>query len=589
MRLFRVASDGLAYESRSLNVRPGQRYVLLSTAGAIETSEQVRFIEVHCDGVDGVAIDLPVALSESWEKRLDSLGLSQARNIEVWPAGLDAIAWDGEGHGEWLASERPCLAIRTDHPIDQLRLRTDQGDELFIDGGSITLGEPVFVEMAGLAAGHHRLSVSGRVGPELEFKVLGDLEIIVRESSPWVESIGANGILELALEPPVPSFEQLWDGDVDVSVAGPEGRQVDCRMKFYEDPTKASIGEYHLGTMVLPVTTAQWRERFEKRVQQVSSAQKAYDKAKSCDCRFGAGELGVAHIRCERDFTPLRWTTRTRGGRYELRLLDDEDGDGQATVKRLAFEKPLVEEEVVLEAAIDVSPSGGLYIASKGQFFVAKIMPPIDHSLKSLRFKPVIEELDRSPTAALELIAKSRLWRMARLPGDFFAARRRKAVLLALAQQVAKVICGPTWARAEMEAAATESDDFRDLRRALSRTAPESAIATSLIENPAQLMSESCRDIAERLASLATATGLLTFHPGPEQTTPLWLSEFALRVASDPGTVEGWAGARLRIGVSRLMETPALARTARFIVLTTPSRGQSHGGGSAPLAAWNWK
>ena len=34
-RLFRVASDGLAYECRSLTVRPGQRYVLLSTAGTI--------------------------------------------------------------------------------------------------------------------------------------------------------------------------------------------------------------------------------------------------------------------------------------------------------------------------------------------------------------------------------------------------------------------------------------------------------------------------------------------------------------------------------------------------------------------------
>ena len=453
----------------------------------------------------------------------------------------------------------------------------------------MTLGEPVFIELAGLTDGHHRLSISGRMNSEREFMALGDLEVVVRESSPWVESTGSNGLLELAVEPPGSSLEELWDGDVDVSVAGPEGRQVNCLVEFYEDPTKTSIGKYDLGSMVLPVTAAKWRDRFEKRVMQVSSAQKTYDKAKSCDFRFKAGELGVAHIRCERDFTPLRWTTRTRSGRYELRLLDDEGGGGQVSVRRLAFEKPIVEEEVVLETAIDVSPSGGLYVASKGEFFVAKIMPPIDHSPKSLNFEPIVDELDRSRTSALELIAKSRLWRMARLPGDFFAARRRRAVLLALAQHIAKVICGPAWARAEAEAAATESDVFQQLRGALSRTEQESAIATSLVENGGQLVSESCQNKAGHLESLAAATGLLTSSPGQRQMAPLWLSEFALRVASDPGTVEDWAGAQLGIGVSRLMEIPALARAARFFVLTTSHLGHSRDGGSAPLAGWDWK
>jgi hypothetical protein len=33
--LFRIATDGLAYECRSLRVRPGARYIIVSTAGPV--------------------------------------------------------------------------------------------------------------------------------------------------------------------------------------------------------------------------------------------------------------------------------------------------------------------------------------------------------------------------------------------------------------------------------------------------------------------------------------------------------------------------------------------------------------------------
>ena len=589
-RLFRVASDGLAYECRGLQVRPGQRYLLLNAAGGVQVSEDVRPINVSCDGTDGVAIDLPQALTEDWEKCLASLGLGQARTIEVWPAGLDAIAWDGEGHGEWLASESPCIAIQADHPVDQLSLTMGQRDPLVIDGGSITPGEPTFIELPNLTDGDHRLRISAREGPESGFQALGDLDvsILVRESSPWAAAAGTNGLLELSLEPPAPSLEALWDGDVDVAVAGPEGHQVSCRMAFYEDSTKESIGTYDLGSLSLPLTARGWRERFETRVMQVASAQKAYDSAKSCEMRLRAAELGASSVWCERDFTPLRWITRRRAGRYELRLLDDEDSDDQIVVKRLAFETPIVEEDVALEAAINVSPDGGLYIAEKGEFLVAKILPPVDHSLESLRFKPVVAQQDRSLTSAVALIGQSRLWRMARLPGDFIAARRRQHILLVLAQHIASLICGPSWGRAEMAAAAADPADLRELRAAMSRTG-ELAMDNSLFLDATRVAAESCRRRAGRLASLATASGLLGSNPGPSQLTPLWLSELALRVASDPGAVERWTGDRLRAGVSKLMESPALARGARLVVLMTAPHLGDKGNGSAPLAGWDWK
>ena len=106
-----IASDGLAYERRGLRVRPGERYVILSTDGPIDGGGHATPIEIECDGVYAAILDLPQSLKEDWQQSIRNLGLGQARGIEVWPAGLSAVAWDGEGHGEWLASERPCLAI----------------------------------------------------------------------------------------------------------------------------------------------------------------------------------------------------------------------------------------------------------------------------------------------------------------------------------------------------------------------------------------------------------------------------------------------------------------------------------------------
>lgn len=128
--LFRIASDGLAYECRSLRVRPGARYIMVSTAGPVRSNGHTSPIDLSCQGVHGAILDLPQALTKDWEETLRCLGLGQAKTIEVWPAGLAAVVWDGEGHGEWLASEQPCLAICVDHPIDGLLVSMANGIEL---------------------------------------------------------------------------------------------------------------------------------------------------------------------------------------------------------------------------------------------------------------------------------------------------------------------------------------------------------------------------------------------------------------------------------------------------------------------------
>ena len=49
--LLKIASDGLAYESKRLRVRPGERYIVLNTVGSVEPDGHAMPIDVECAGI----------------------------------------------------------------------------------------------------------------------------------------------------------------------------------------------------------------------------------------------------------------------------------------------------------------------------------------------------------------------------------------------------------------------------------------------------------------------------------------------------------------------------------------------------------
>ena len=68
----------------------------------------------------------------------------------------------------------------------------------------------------------------------------------------------------------------------------------------------------------------------------------------------------------------------------------------------------------------------------------------------------------------------------------------------------------------------------------------------------------------------------------------MWLSELALRLASNPAVVEEWAGEKLHAGTTRLLEAPTLARAARFLVIATDRHLQSRTAPGERYASWGW-
>lgn len=605
--LFKVASDGLAYESRGMRVRAGTKYLLVST-DPFAHSPLVRGVELRCEGVHAVLLDVPSALTQEWEQALRQLRVTQAKSIEVWPAGLAAVAWDGEGHGEWLASETPTLAIRSDHAIDELTIAMGDGPSLSLTLIDTPPGEPIFIELPPLPVGLHKFSVAARHGSGADSEVIGDLDVVmrVREARPWSPGATMHGPLEVELDPAAPSLEQLWEGRAVIVVRGPAGRQARCRVKMFVRAGEAPSFERQLPPVTLPLSNEEWTSHFETHLKKEKDAQRAYDDSHVCEVEFSADELGVFTLQCEREFTPLRWSLRRGSSGFIARLLDDA-GTGVPVLERYPFERPTVGEKLPQGAEHTAPRTGGLYAATLGDFKAMIIVPPIVKGLADLQCEPRFDERERTPAAVSRLLSFARLWAGARLSGDLIAGARQRAVIRAITAHVFAVVGGHSWERAETNIA--ERNGLAELKRSISQNRLEAGIGAKLHLDAEKLTDASPDRRAASLASLAESFRIVTPSAsqrefvgrsssrgvtvlrraqgvGPEH--PTWLAEFALRLASDPMTLDAWAGEHIDASIKKLLDVPTLARAARFLVLAVDQQKKSLTAAGEFYAGWGW-
>ena len=589
--LFRIASDGLAYESRSLRVRPGERYVIVSTDGPIASNPLARPIDLQCAEVFAALLDLPPALTSDWDEVLRGFGLGRAKSVEIWPAGLGAVVWDGEGRGEWPASERPCLAIRTDHAVAALVISIDTATNSHLEVTPVPPGEPIFVELQQLPVGLHKLRVAIRSNMTTPVEPLSDLEVVlqIREARPW-GSIGPSGPLVVQVDPPSPTLEQLWEGQVDIEVRGPTDRRIKCIVSLFEGAgTHPTIVET-IQSMSLPLTPEGWRAHFEKHFREVKKAQEKYDAARLCRLEFAAGELGAFTIECEREFVPLRWALRQRGGDSVACLIDDSGSADTPEVLHFTFERPVVAVQLLPSREFAVSPPGGLFVARRRDFSTAVLgVPRTIRNLHNLSLTPEIEDRPRSAEAVLSAIGIGGLWGSARSSGDILSLHRRRNVLHALSRHVFLLIGGERWANAERDVVDGSDVDLSRLKRTVATRRDQVGVAAALaLEIDALALAEVKTRVA-RLAELAVSFKLLESGKTDEPVdNAIWLAEFSLRLASSLKEVSVWAGPLLRPAIVRLMEGPVVARAARFLVIATDRHLQSRVAPHELYASWGW-
>jgi hypothetical protein len=446
---------------------------------------------------------------------------------------------------------------------------------------AVSPGEPIFIQLPTLSIGLHKVVIAAFKGQEAEAERIGDLNVLmrIREAHPWSSGVSSHGPLSIELDPTNPTMEQLWEGIAEINVRGPVDRTIKCCISMYDSVNERAIFIRKLPPVDLPLTSEKWRQHFHKNIRESKEAQYAYDTARMCELEFSADELGAFTIKCERDFTPLRWTIRRVDRRYMARLHEDLGSDGVLSICRIPFETPTTIESLNLSSDYPVPASGGLYVAEMGEFTSSIILPPEVRKLEDLRFEMRIEEIGDGIDSLLRLIIFATLWGNARLPGDLASATRQRTVMLGLTSRIFQILGGDLWGDAE---ASLRSDNFMILKRGLSITRDEAVLGAALSHEVESLASASpttralqLHTLLQRFVSLpnaanttATRTGEVIRRSGSERSDDsLWLTELALRLASDPAHVMAWASDQLRDGLERLIEFPTVARAARFLVL----------------------
>ena len=96
--LCRLGPDGLAREVRGRVVRPGGKYILLGETDFQKYPPFLAQCILDCDGIHAAVLSVPDILTAENINRLHQLGLQVSRTVRIWPAGVCARHWDGEGH-----------------------------------------------------------------------------------------------------------------------------------------------------------------------------------------------------------------------------------------------------------------------------------------------------------------------------------------------------------------------------------------------------------------------------------------------------------------------------------------------------------
>lgn len=558
--VFRVGSDGLAYEIVGHLVRPGNSYIVVSRK-PIASSSLSETTSIKCDGVIAWRLTLPGHLTAEHLVELRSLDLAVAQTVRIWPVGLSARNWDGEGFTEWLEGEMPCFALSHDHPISGFEVQLNVGPKLAVPAPSA--GGAALIRLPHLPVGTHSLIVravhAGAATPHVrQVPIEGFVSLVVRAPRPWLGGTSGHTGLIVTIDPPEPSLDQFWEGETRPQVFGPANHPVNISVELLGGSGE-TLGTEPVASLTLPMTSESWNRVFKTFLRKEPDPW-AFLAASSGNLVIESGELGIFRVPLRRDVAPVRWVWHKSNRTTALRLVDDHEGDAPLSVQFYSFARPASAISIERERLnADYAPAapGGLCVASydaQRQSLVVS-MPRVEGGLAGLLIDPILDSLPWDDGAVKTLLGLAEMWSSARLAGPLAAARRDR-VVYGLKQQVVRILCGHDWTLAEaayIQSPGAESD----LRRLADRIGGNPAFGFVLTRDAGLFREMESSARLDRFASLARRYGLTQDRAC---TAALDLCD-----GIDRGIV--WDGAVIDQYVASIRENPIIARGARLLAL----------------------
>lgn len=578
--LFKIGTDGIAREIRSLAVRAGQRYIVLKTTSALPVEPPARTASMHCAGIKAVIIEVPSVLETKTAAYLDRLGLNVWQTIRVWPVGLSPATWDGEGWAEWLVTDQVVVGITSDNPIQSILVQLDGASCLRSNGQQ----NPLLVVLPHLELGLHRLQVRVQNVGLNPAEQSGVLEFLIRAPRARLDAYKA--LFRVGVDPERASLDDLWRGAVNIDVHGPSGRTVKPRLELAATTGGPALAHKGLPTMGMPVTAPEWKKAFREHCDGDAALENHFDNAKECRLRFDAGELGSTTVRFEHERRPLRWHVQRANQGFTLRLVNEGVDDDTTEVEVYSYERP---DHATTRPGTEfvtpvLTPPSGLFLARNQKVQIGIVAPPASvlRGLAGLGLNPQLRLRRPIPVDIEELIHTYERWASARIIHHALSFSFRHRILSTVESAIGDLFYQETKV---LGGHATEARLDR-LRNSIPDPRIRSLLTTLRKEVLALRTSSRADCFARRLFPLLSCTAGI---PSPDLNGRPWIAEFALRLASAPDTIARWAKGHLVQGLQFALKHHTIMRAARYIVLSGDLAV-----GAKPLAAgplhegWEW-
>lgn len=440
----RISNDRMAREVRSHHVRSGQRYIVLARAGHnFRPNPIIRPVNLRCEGLIGIELSLPERMTDDVRHALKALGLSFTSIVRIWPAGLPAVSWDGEGHSEWLTTDAPCFGIDIDHGVEAVEVALDGVSSLRISRTGVR--GPSWVQLPPLLPGEHRLVVevkdgAGQAGSPGASR--GEVILEVRDPLGLEETIHQRGGLMVIATPTDAALEDLERGDLQIEVFGPAGREIQWFLKINEYETDRKSA-----TLPMKLTNLS---------DQLSDKEKEELGGSSiCHLMVCADEIGTFDLKLERENRPLRWLLRRSRHDSTIRLIDDAALGTHSQCQMALLGQPCVAQSLDYDACIDgikVQPPGALFVvAGRNHMDAVIVSQPSQetlHDFTQLVTVPQLNGFASSPERVPNDIAVLTLWSHARVTGPLGASAQSK-VVRTMRNAIVGLVCGHAWMIAE--------------------------------------------------------------------------------------------------------------------------------------------
>lgn len=587
--LFRVQEDGTAVEIRGRTARSNSEYIFLRQTSSQAVPSFFTPVTISCEGVEGFEFTLGASVNPQEMETMQRLGLVTSTSLRLWPVGLPPCIWDGEGYSQWLSTDEPCFAVKADFHVTTYRFAIDgeHRTEVVPNGSGSSDGRLAFVRLPSLGVGRHVLTLETRASPAGSFCDQGRAILDVRYPHTLKDSRCISALF-VASEPANPSLDELWGGNVNTRIMGPEDYSVLPEVTLYGAGLDEVLLTKTLPPIRIPCDAKRWSQHLQRYFLSLPEVHKHFDASSLCRLRWDGHELGSAELVCEREFVPLRWVRRRQDGRTRLLLFDDAHHHHNAVVDYYSFDAPDILSgfgSYDLDHGVGVfEPKLGLYVAKSGAHKASIIITPDEIELGTVPHKFNIKLRPRCIESVGDLLHVFDRWYRARISGNLLGRLFRHNLLHAIHRRMFSIICCGGWADREVDLLQGPDSETALHRLGEAIRAPAHAIEFErILTREYHLLAEDSPD--ERVMHFVYL--LEDCVPTELRVDLPALAQFALKLASQPDEYSSDPN-EVATPLQKLWPFPYILRGARFLVLAVHCCADVNSTEDSLYNGWFW-